>query len=181
MLKLSFLNVLFSIFLVPLMMQCEDGRDNPCENYTNDVYEENLCQLLPAKLTYNQGETVNFKFSVKSKLSANGKQLDIFKETQINSGFLFINLTELFKDNTVSFIKGEKIEDNRFKGVYDPISDSYDLEIQIKLNRSGIYSFDSTATFQDRMHDDGNCSYIALTTNIKGNNLDDGRTEFVVN
>ncbi|SKC12074.1 hypothetical protein [Chryseobacterium balustinum] len=181
MLKLSFLNVFFSIFLVPLMMQCEDGRQNPCENYTNYIYEENLCQLEPAKLTYNQGETVNFKFSVKSKLSANGKSLDIYKETQLKSGLLLINLAELFKDNTVVFIQGEKVEDNRFKAVYNTTTDSYDLEIQVKLNRSGIYSFDSTATFQDRAHDDGNCSYIAVTTNIKGNNLDDGRTEFVVN
>ncbi len=31
MLKLSFLNVFFSIFLLPLMMQCEDGRGGPCD------------------------------------------------------------------------------------------------------------------------------------------------------
>jgi hypothetical protein len=106
------------------MMQCAEGRESPCENYTNYIYEENLCQLEPAKLTYNQGETVDFKFSVKSKLSANGKSLNIYKETQLKSGLLFINLSELFKDNAVVFIQGEKVEENNFKAVYKSTTDS---------------------------------------------------------
>ena len=62
------------------MMRFEAGRDNACENYTNYMYEENLCQFLPAKLIYDHGETVTFKFSVKSKLAANGKQLNIYNK-----------------------------------------------------------------------------------------------------
>ncbi|MBW7674125.1 hypothetical protein [Chryseobacterium chendengshani] len=181
MLKLSFLNVLFSIFLVPLMMQCEDGRGGPCDTYTRYASEENLCELLPAKSGYNQGETVTFKFTIKSKLSLNGAQADIYQETKSDSGLLIINLYELFKDNTITFNKGQKIDDNKFKAVYNTATDSYELEINIKLNRSGIYSFDSVATFQDRDYNDENCMFIAVTTNIKGINPDDGRTEFVVN
>ncbi|QQQ29161.1 hypothetical protein [Chryseobacterium indoltheticum] len=88
------------------------------------MYEENLCQLLPAKLIYDHGETVTFKFSVKSKLAANGKQLYIYNQTQLKSGLLLINLPKLFEDNTVAFIKGEKIEDNKFKAVYNTTTDS---------------------------------------------------------
>jgi hypothetical protein len=55
------------------------------------------------------------------------------------------------------------------------------LEIQVKLNRSGITLLILQLPFQDRAHDDGNCSYIGVRKNIKDNNLDDGRTEFVVN
>ncbi|MCX8534265.1 hypothetical protein [Chryseobacterium luquanense] len=180
MLKLS-LNVFFSIFLVRLMMQCEDGRGVPCDIYTRYTSEENLCELLPAKVNYNQGETVTLKFAVKSKLSLKGKQIDIFQETKLNSGLLLINLSELFKDNTVTFIKGEKIEDNRFKANYNTITDSYELKINVKLNRMGIYSFESAVTFRDHDYNNVDCAYITITTNIKDSNLDDGRTEFAVN
>lgn len=180
MLKLSFLNVFFSIFLVPLMMQCEDGRGGPCHTYTRYTIEDNLCELLPGKIKYDQGETVNFKFAVKSKLSMSGKQVDIYEETKLNSGLLLVNLSELFKGNTVIFLKGDKVDDTRFKPVYNNATDSYELEISIKLNRVGIYSFESMATFRDLGENDFNCALINVTTNIKDNNLDDGRTEFSV-
>jgi len=181
MLKLSFLNVFFSIFLVPLMMQCEDGRGSVCDSYTQYGVEENLCQLLPAKLNYSQGETVSFKFAIPSKLSLDEKKVDLFKETKLNSGFLFINLSELFKDNMVTLIKGEKMEDNKFKATYNAGTDSYELDINVQLNRTGIYSFESIATFRDRDYQDTDCAFITVTTPIKGANSDDSRTEFVVN
>lgn len=180
MLKLSFLNVFFSIFLLPLMMQCEDGRGGPCDTYTRYATQDNLCELLPVKINYDQGETVTFRFEIKSKFLLNGKQIDIFEETKLGSGLFLINLTELFKDNTVTFVKGEKLDDNRFKAAYNSATDSYELEMKIKLNRVGVYSFESTGTFKDRDYNDVDCAYITVATNIKDNNLDDGRTEFSV-
>lgn len=180
MLKLSFLNLFFSIFLVPLMMQCEDGQGGPCDTYTRYASEENLCELLPAKSKYSQGETATFTFAVKSKLSVDGKQTDIFQETKLDSGLLTVNLSELFKDNTVTFIKGQKIDDGKFKAVYNAVTDSYELEINVKLNRPGIYSFDSVAAFQDRDYNEESCIFIIVATNIKGSNPDDGRIKFAV-
>lgn len=81
--------------------------------------------IVTGKIIYDHGETVTFKFSVKSKLAANGKQLYIYNQTQLKSGLLLINLPKLFEDNTVvAFIKGEKIEDNKFKAVYNTTTDS---------------------------------------------------------
>ncbi len=93
---------------------------------------------------------------------------------------MLVNLSELFKGNTVIFLKGDKVDDTRFKPVYNNATDSYELEISIKLNRVGIYSFESMATFRDLGENDFNCALINVTTNIKDNNLDDGRTEFSV-
>lgn len=162
------------------MMQCEDGQGGPCDTYTRYASEENLCALLPAKSNYSQGETVTFTFAVKSKLSVDGKPTDIFQETKLGSGLLTINLSELFKDNTVTFIKGQKIDDGKFKAVYNSTTDSYELEINVRLNRPGSYALDSAAAFQDRDDNEGNCIFMVFATNIKGSSPDDGRIKFAV-
>jgi len=77
-------------------------------------------------------------------------------------------LSELFKDNNVTFIKGQKIDDGKFKAVYNSTTDSYELEINVWLNRPGIYCLDSAAVFQDRDYNEENCIFIIVATNIKG-------------
>ena len=91
-----------------------------------------------------------------------------FQETKLDSGLLTINLSELFKDNNVTFIKGQKIDDGKFKAVYNSTTDSYELEINVWLNRPGIYCLDSAAVFQDRDYNEENCIFIIVATNIKG-------------
>lgn len=181
MLKLSFLNVFLSLFLIPLMMQCDNRGESPCDVYTNYASTADLCMISPSKLSYNKGETIKFRFSTPSKIDIGSKKIDIFQSTKLNSGVLIINLAELLKDNTVTIIKGKKTVDDRFVPVYNPSTDTYDLEMDIVLLRQGIYSFDSQAIFNDREYGNEVCVFIVLNTNIKGSNTDDNRTEFIVN
>ena len=163
------------------MMKCDDGGESPCDMYTNYANEQELIILSPLKTTYNIGESVKLKFSLPSKMKVNSKEIDIYQATKSTSGSLALNLSELFKGNTVIFIKGKKIDDYKFSPEYSNATDSYELEIDIVLNRAGIYSFESFANFQERESVDGSCIFLQLATDIKGRNDDDGRLEFVVN
>ncbi|WP_123962817.1 MULTISPECIES: hypothetical protein [Chryseobacterium] len=180
MFKFTFLNIFLSVFLIPLMMQCDNRGENPCDQYTNVLNEQDLILISPTKQSYTQGETIKLKFSVPSKMKVSSKDIDIFQTTKQSSGILRIYLSELFQDNTVNFVKGKKIDDFSSSPVYNSITDSYELEVDIILNKKGIYSFDSLATFQDREFEDGQCVFIQIITSIKGNNISDNRFEFVV-
>lgn len=181
MFRLAFLNVFLSVLLAPLMMRCTDGRENPCDVYTNYTNEKDLVTLSPLKQSFQKGETIKLKFSLSSKLKVDTKSIDIFQSTKRTSGVLSVNLSELFKDNTVIFVKGNKLEEHKFSAIYNSTTDSYELEIDVVLNRQGIYSFSTFTTFQERESEDGVCVFISLITNIKENNSDDTRVEFVVN
>ncbi len=181
MFRLAILNLFLSILFAPLMMQCSDGRENPCDAYTNYANEQDLVTLSPLKQNFQKGETLKLKFSVSSKLKVNTKSIDIFQSTKRNSGILSIDVSELFKDNAVTFVKGNKLAENKVSAVYNSTTDRYESEIDIILNKQGTYSISSFTTFQERESEEGICLYIALITNIKGDNLNNGRVEFAVN
>ncbi len=159
MFRLTFLNVFLSMLFIPLVMHCNDGRESPCDVYSNYTYEQDLVTLSPLKKNYQKGETLKLKFSLPSKVKTNGKAIDIYQSTKRTSGILLIDLSELFEDNTVTFIKGQKLAENKFSAIYNSTTDSYESEIDIVLNRQGIYSFNSFTNCQDRESEEGICIF----------------------
>ena len=180
MFKIKVLTVFLSFLLVPLMSKCGEGIEEPCSDYTNYTSIDNLGKITPLKVSYAQGETVKFKFSLDSKISLINKDIDIYQTTKASPGFLAINLTEFLKGNAVTYVKGNLVSENLYNVVYNSITDAYELEIDVILNRKGIYSFTSYANFEERRSQEGVCVYASIGTQIEGDTDDDDRIEFIV-
>lgn len=179
MLKFSIIKMLLSFLIIPMMMQCEDDRDD-CLNYSNNINTPDLLLLTPEKLVYSKNEVANLKCTLPSKQTVAGKSIDIFQSTKSDHLIVTVPL-ELLEENTVTVIKGQKINENTFHALYNSTNDSYELNLNIALKKTGVYSFDNTINIQDKPYSSGQCPFVNINTNIKGKNSDDGRLEFFVN
>ena len=167
-----------SLFLLLATLTGCPGGDDDCFDYGSTTRVDNLLKLTPLQTTYNQGQIVTFKILVPATNSYFGEELNLFEKTNDFEAFILTSYSSLFTNNEVTFIKGSQgNEINWFNVPYNNITNIYEFEVNIKLNRIGLYVLytNDYLLFQGSTK----CNRYRLDTNIEGWNSD-GKIEFTV-
>lgn len=170
---LSAFIILITLSACPMMDDFED-------DCTQVVNVDNLLTLTPFRTSYNQGEIITLKLVIQSTNNYFGNQMDLNNMINNGNSQLQFYSDSLFVDNEITFIKGSEIiyENSRFNLIYNSNSNSYEFEIQIKLNKTGVYSFESAENILFSKENNG-CKRYQISTNIEGMNSE-GNIEFYV-
>ena len=168
--------IAYILLLSPILMAttCEDNECGFVESPDNDIV--NLIALIPLGAEYDQGDKLTLRVNVPATNSYFGEEINLHDATGDKSAKITLFSNNIFKDNKLNFIKGSQgREANWFYLPYNKKTNRYELEVEITLNRLGLYShynggeIDFGAT---------NCPDYRLKTNIV--ELDDIVLEFSV-
>jgi hypothetical protein len=173
----KFLKITGLFLLMTTLTGCPGG-DDDCFDYGATVRVDNLLKLSPLQATYNQGQIVTFKILIPATNTYFGEELNLFEKTNDYEAFLLTSYSALFTGNELTFIKGSQgSEINWFNVPYNNITNMYEFEVNIKLNRIGSYVLytNDYLTFQGSTK----CNRYRLDTNIEGWNSE-GKIEFNV-
>jgi hypothetical protein len=147
--------------------------DEDCNDLGSSTRVNDLIILTPLQNIYNQGDIITFKIIIPANNTFFGEQLNLFELTNNKYEALFItSYSWLFTGNRLTFIKGSQgSEANWFTAVYNNFNESYEFEVEIKLNKTGNYTIitDDSIIFQGN----SSCNRYRLDTNILGANSED--------
>lgn len=170
---------LTGLFLLLTTLTGCPGGDDDCFDYGATARVDNLITLLPLQSVYNQGDIITLKIIIPTLNNYFGQELNLFEKTNDLNARLVTTSRYLFTDNQVTYLKGsmEAYNGGWSNIIYNNVTGEYELEIQVKLNRVGNYSFftDDSIEFQGS----SKCNRYRLDTNIAGWNTD-GKIEFSV-
>lgn len=165
-----------SFFLI--LTACEPPYE-PCDGIQDTVKSQNLIKINSLQTVYNQGDIITIIVNIPSNNTLFGYPIHILNLTQDYAGEVkFRNFETLLLNNQITAIKGSQEQNlNYFRMLYNQDSSSYELELKIKLNRVGFYSFE-TLNLEEILFV-GNCNNFLIRTNFEGaNSL--GKIEFTV-
>lgn len=167
----------FNFLLMFLLTSCP-GSDDDCFDQASVAEVPNLITLSPEDNLYAIGDILNFKLIIPATNLYFGSELSIYGTTADESARLVLNFNQLFIDNQLTFIKGSPTDtSNWFDMVYNIENDSYELEINIRLNRLGSYSF--TGGGSAEVQGNASCARYRIDTNVIWNYIN-GKIEFTV-
>ncbi|WP_396192023.1 hypothetical protein [Flavobacterium sp.] len=168
------------LFLLLTTLTGCPGSNEDCFDYGSTARVDDLVSITPFQSTYNIGDTITYKVIIPSSNTFFGAPINLFEITNDNNARIHINPI-IFNDNQVTYLKGsvEAYEGGWSNVSYNNENGNYELEINIKLLKGGLYSFLSGEylIFQGSSE----CNRYRLDTNIEGWDIDnDGRIEFIV-
>lgn len=154
------------------------GGDEDCFDYGATARVDNLVIITPFQPTYNVGDIITYKVTIPSSNMFFGESVNLFEKTKDNNARIHINPI-IFNGNEITYTKGSiEAYDGGWSNVsYNNENDNYELEINIKLLRSGLYSFFSGEYLE--FQGATKCNRYRLDTNIEGGNSE-GKIEFTV-
>lgn len=102
-----------------------------------------LIKINPVQQVYNQGDFITLKLDLPSTNNYfDGSSVNLLQSTNDYDAQLALLFSQLFVDNELTVLKGNQGEfSNWFYAIYNPNNGNYELEVKIKLNRTGNYSF----------------------------------------
>ena len=150
-----------------------------CDDIASIAKKENLIKIIPLQTTYNQGDIVTLKADIPSINNYYGSEINLFGQTNDDSALLILLSNQIFNSNNLTFIKGSQGQFLNWLNIpYNPNTNSYELEVKIKLNTLGNYSIVTNGDYFEFQGSD-KCNRFRLDTNIEGmNNLE--KIEFTV-
>jgi len=171
--KVINISLAFCLFL--LLTACPGEED--CFDMGSTTRIDDLIKLLPEQTEYNQGDVVTLSLTIPATNSYFGNELNLFQETGDELARLNLGFNYLFIDNEVNSIIGNEAEFiNRYYMPYNSENDTYELILEITLNKVGNYSF----VTDDSIEFIGNgCDRYIIDTNILWQG--DAIIEFIVN
>ncbi len=108
----------------------------------------NLMSIIPERSTYNVGDTVVFTFEVDAINSIVLDNFNMLEYTNETIGTLSLPSFDLFRGNIVISNTGIFIDNSESLFViFNPATNSYKVEVEIELQREGIYEFVSEGRF----------------------------------
>lgn len=167
------------LFLLATLTGCPGEED--CFDMGSTTRVDDLVTISPFQDVYNIGDIIIYKISIPSTNTYFfGEEIDLFEKTNDYNARIYINPI-IFTDNEVTYVRGSIEEYNGgWSNVeYNSENNMYELEIQIKLLRTGLYSFLSgeRVVFQGSTK----CNRYLIETNIEGWDIEnEGKIEFVV-
>ena len=170
---------IISVFsLLFLFNSCDPLGEEMCIG-GGDKTDLNLVKITPLQLIYNQGDIINIKLVVPN-LSDFGKgPINLFNQTNDPSVSVTYGRDLFYSNNVTTIVTGyNTLYPDLFEMPYIPERDTYELELNIKLNSVGTYSFNSTNYLRFQGID--KCNLYNLTTDIEGTTNLGGKIEFVV-
>ena len=167
-----------SLFLLLTTLTGCPGGDDDCFDYGSTNRVDNLVKIITLQSTYNVGDIITYKIIIPSSNSFFGEQINLFEKTNDFRARIYINPI-IFYDNEVSYLKGsvEAYGGGWSNVLYNSENGNYELEINIKLLKSGFYSFYSGEYIE--FQGSTKCNRYRLDTNIEGCNSE-GKIEFTV-
>jgi hypothetical protein len=167
------------LFLLLATLTGCPGGEEECFDMGSTARVDDLIKIFPLQTTYNQGDVITIKSEIPAQNEYFGEPLNLFLKTNDYSARLVNTSVYLFTDNEVTYLKGsiEAYDGGWSNVVYNPETDYYELEIRIKLNKTGNYSFSTGDSFE--FQGSTKCNRYRLDTNIEGWNSE-GRIEFTV-
>ena len=186
----SFIKIIFGFSLLFLFNSCIFPTESPPEPKRCDgpsARVTNLIKIIPLQTAYNQGDEVSIKFSIPaSNTFFSATQLNIFAITNVTTSNVISGFSgNLFSENLVTQVKGfysqgglSNPNETILAMSYFQETDSYELEVKVKLNRVGNYSFlaaGQSVTFSGNQR----CNNFTIITGFEGANTE-GKIEFVV-
>lgn len=167
------INISLVVCLFFLLTACPGEED--CFDMGSTTRVNDLIQLTPEQTEYNQGDLVTLNLTIPATNSYFGNELNLFQETGDDLARLRLGSFDLFTDNELNFIIGSQA-DYRFYMPYNSDNDTYELTLEITLNKVGYYSFVTDETIEII----GNgCDRYIIDTNILWQG--DAIIEFTVN
>ena len=164
--------------LLATLTGCPGGEED-CFDIGSTSRVDNLIKIIPLQSTYDQGDEITIKCEIPAQNEYFGEPLNLFLKTNDYSARLVNTSVYLFTDNEVTYLKGSvEAYDGGWSNVdYNPETNYYELEIRVKLNRIGNYSF-STGDYL-LFKGSTKCNRYRIDTNVEGWNSD-GKIEFNV-
>jgi hypothetical protein len=167
------------LFLLLTTLTGCPGGDEDCFDYGSTARANDLVSITPLQTTYNQGDIVTLKVTIPAINTLFGQEFNLFEKTGDINARLVTTSRYLFNDNQVTYLKGsiENYEGGWSNVSYNNVTNDYELEILIKLNRTGYYGFITNDSFE--FQGSTKCNRYRLDTNIEGCN-GEGKIEFTV-
>ncbi len=129
---------LLLIATVLLLYGCPD--ENDCDDFGRIANVVNLVKLTPIQQQYQQGDILTMKIDVPAQNSYFEDNSNLLELTSDQNAQLISSAGNLLHGNDIEIIKGfEDGNFNRFGVPYNSQTGSYELEINIILNRVGNY------------------------------------------
>ena len=166
------------LFLLLTTLTGCPGGDEDCFDYGSTTRVDDLASINPFQSTYNVGDIITYKINIPATNNYFGQELNLFEKTNDYNARAYINPI-LFTDNEVTYVKGSlEAHNGGWSNVsYNNENGNYELEISLKLLRSGQYSFISGEYLE--FQGSSKCNRYIIDTNITGWNSE-GKIEFSV-
>lgn len=158
------------VFALLLLLTGCPGWEPVCKE-GGDVILDDLVHILPFQATYNHGDVITIKVSIPSVNNFFGSHtVDIFDATEDHFGQIsFGSFDTLLQGNSINIVTGIQGDyPNIFKMPYNPSTDSYELELQVTLNRVGSYSFPTGNSERIDFKGAGDCNFYIIGTSFQG-------------
>lgn len=166
------------LILITVNTNCTEPEE-ACAGTDDSIKKENLIKIIPLQTTYNQGDFIKISITIPNNNNIFGYPINLLGLTYDYTGNVFFKyFSTLIDNNVLTTLKGsQKQMPNYFGMFYNNNNGNYELELKIKLNRLGIYSFETLG--KEEIIFKGNCSEFLIKTNIEGANSS-GKIEFIV-
>ncbi len=151
--------------------------DEDCFDYGSTARANDLVSITPFQTMYNVGDVITYKINIPATNNYFGEQLNVFEKTNDLNARIYINPI-IFLDNEITYLKGSiEAYGGGWSNVLYNGNGNYELEIKIKLLKSGLYLFNSGEYLE--FQGSTKCNRYRLDTNIEGCNSE-GKIEFTV-
>jgi hypothetical protein len=151
----------FLLIIIFLIVGCPSDEAD-CDDFANYAVVNDLISLEPVQDIYNQGDILTLKLVVSSNNNFYNRPVNFFEETGDRNGRLILTVNNNLEGNVLSFITG--FADGPWFGMpYNEDNGVYELEVEITLNKIGVYEWRTEDTF---VVDGGGCNRYDLETNI---------------
>ncbi len=136
-----FYKIIF-IILISITSSCNISMGEP-DTGTITTTKLELIKISPIQQVYNQGDFITLKLDFPAINNYfDGTSINLLQSTNDYDAQLSLFFNQLFIDNEVILVKGNQGQySNSFYVIYNPNNGNYELEVKIKLNRTGNYSF----------------------------------------
>ncbi|PVW14780.1 hypothetical protein [Marixanthomonas spongiae] len=171
-----FKKLVYILILSPVLMAttCEDNECSVIESPDNKTID--LIEFTPLQAEYNQGDALLLTINVPATNTYFEEEINLREATGDKVAKITLFSSNIFDDNKLNFIKGSQgREANWFNLPYNKKTERYELEVEITLNRTGLYFHYNGGEID---FGTSNCPDYTLKTNILG--VDDIAVEFSV-
>lgn len=136
-----FLKFLGLFLLLATLTACPGEEE--CYDLGSTTRVNDLIKIIPFQTTYNAGDIIIIKCEIPSINNYIGEELNLFENTNDYQARLINTSRYLFDGNEVTYLKGsiEAYDGGWSNVIYNSLTGNYELEIQVKLNKVGSYSF----------------------------------------